>query len=380
MTEDMLTRLKAIDPAILTDVVRQDQRSSSFEITEWSVQRLSDKGIMNPDGLWLFSGEGHGNYGSRVWSVVLKVFQCPEEETPLSDLWYWKRELLWAQSGLPENLPERIKAPSFYRLDETPEGAWLWMEHVESHHSAPWGLDDYAFAARQLGYWNGIFVTGKPLPAQPWLARQHYRSWLSGVNPEKDWQFSLHQKYISDDIRHRYDQLWTEREMFYNVLETLPQTFSHFDSQRRNLFIRQGENGSDELVLIDWALCGLGPVGSELCALVGMSALVLEWPPSAVVQLEAIAFANYLQGLREAGWSGEADLVRLGYVAWLAMWIGVVFPGPVAWWCSPERRLLALQQLGLAEEELYQQYLPILSYSLDCADEARKLIKKWRLL
>lgn len=58
MGKDMLEKLKAIDPAILTDVVRQDQNDSSFEITKWVIKRLSNKGIANPDGLWLFSGRG----------------------------------------------------------------------------------------------------------------------------------------------------------------------------------------------------------------------------------------------------------------------------------------------------------------------------------
>ena len=59
MPEDFMSRLQAIDLALLTDVVRQDQRSPSFEITEWSIKRLSDKGVQNPDGLWLVSGCGH---------------------------------------------------------------------------------------------------------------------------------------------------------------------------------------------------------------------------------------------------------------------------------------------------------------------------------
>jgi hypothetical protein len=54
MAEDMARKLQAIDSAILTDVVRQDQRSPLFEVTGWSVRRLSDKGVTNPDGLWLF--------------------------------------------------------------------------------------------------------------------------------------------------------------------------------------------------------------------------------------------------------------------------------------------------------------------------------------
>ena len=376
MADDMLVKLKTIDSTILNDVVQQSQCSPSFEITEWSVRRLSDKGIMNPDSLWLLSGKGYDSEGSRPWSVVLKILERQEQEPPLSDMWHWKRELLLVQSGLTEHLPGPVKAPHFYRINETPDGAWLWMEYVESRHSGPWALDDYAFAAHQLGYWNGACITGVPLPSEPWLARQHYRTWLSDTNPEQNWQLPLHQKHISDDLRNRYDRLWAEREMFYSVLEALPQCFSHFDSQRRNLFIRRGNDEQDELVLVDWAMCGLGPLGAELYALVGMSSGLMEWPPSALPELDTAAFGSYLQGLREAGWSGKADLVRLGYVAWQAIWLGCDFPGYTAWWCIVDRSPIALKAFGLAEEELYLQWLPLLYYSLDCADEARFLMKK----
>ena len=376
MDDNLLEKLKAIDSVILTNIVRQDQRNPSFEITGWSVKRLSDKGVINPDGLWLFSGEGNDGGRSQPWSVVLKILQRPEQESPQNDLWYWKRELLMVQSGLLECLPSPVKAPRFYRVEETPDGAWLWQEHIENQRSNPWGLDDYAFAARQLGLWNGADLRGAPLRDESWLTRKHYRSWYNETNPEQDFQFVLNQKYIFGDTRNRYESLWADREIFYRVLETLPQIFSHFDSQRRNLFIRKVSDERDELVLVDWAVCGFGPLGAELFSLIGMSAALLEWSPSEVVQLDQTAFGSYLQGLSEAGWSGNTDVIRLAYTAWITVWFGVVFPNITALWCTPNFRSYALQQFGFVEEELFLKWLPLLPYSLDCADEAQALMKK----
>ena len=159
-------------------------------------------------------------------------------------------------------------------------------------------------------------------------------------------------------------------------MESLPQTFSHFDSQRRNLFIRKGSDDQDELVLVDWAVCGFGPLGAELFSLIGMSAALLEWPPSEVEQLDKAAFGSYLQGLSESGWSGNIDVIRLAYTAWISAWFGVVFPNITALWCTPDFHSYALQQFGFVDEELYLKWLPLLPYSLDCADEARSLMKK----
>jgi hypothetical protein len=94
MSEDMLATLQAIDPAVLTEVVRQDQRSPTFEILDWNVKRLSDKGVINPDGLFLFSGQGRDEQDTRPWSVVLKILKKPDEEQDMREIFYWKRELL----------------------------------------------------------------------------------------------------------------------------------------------------------------------------------------------------------------------------------------------------------------------------------------------
>jgi hypothetical protein len=376
MDDHLLETLREIDLSILTDVVRQSQRDPTFEITSWSVKRLSDKGIINPDGLWLFNGKGSHAGVTQSWSVVLKIIERSEEDIPLSDLWYWKREVLWAQSGYMERLPGPVKAPHSYKVEETADGAWLWQEHVINQRPHPWTLDDYAFAARQLGLWNGAYLCGTPLPDEPWFTRQHYRSWYTKTNPEKDFEFPLNQKYIHGELRKRYERLWADREMFYSALEKLPQVFSHFDSQRRNLFIRLGSDEQDELVLVDWAVCGYGPLGAELFSLIGMSVALLESHPYTVVELDQAAFGSYLQGLIDAGWSGDSDAIRLGYTAWMTVWLGVVFPNITALWCTPDFGPYALQQFGFTEEELFLKWLPIFSYCLDCGDETRALMRK----
>jgi Phosphotransferase enzyme family len=376
MTSDLHSELKAIDPAILTEVVRKDLYSPTFEITEWSVDRLSNKGFMNPDGLWLYRGLGSDNEGQRPWSVVVKILQRPEEEGPVISYWYWKRELLVAQSGLWEQLPEPVKAPRCYRVEETQEGAWLWLELIENHRPEPWGLDDYAFAARQIGKWNGAIVISGRSFDQPWLTRDQLLTWYPDSDPERDMQFPLNNKHITGVLRDRYDRLWAERKVLYDTIEALPKYFAHFDCMRRNLMIRKGKEGQDELVLLDWAQCGMAPLGIEVFHMVGMSTTFNEWPASAVAELEGAVFSSYLQGLHDAGWSGNADLVRLGYVAWFAVWLGIAFPHIMSRFCTPEARSFTVPMLGLAEEELYLQWLVVFKHGLDCADEARQIMQK----
>jgi hypothetical protein len=376
MDKGFLEKMMAIDPAILTDIVRQDQNEPTFQITNWTVKRLSDKGITNPDGLWLFSGQGNSEKETRPWSVVLKILKRQDEEMPPDNVWHWKREFSFAQSGLSSYPEGPVKAPRTYYSNESLEGAWIWMEHMEGIQSGPWTLDEYSFAARQFGLWNGAYLTGTTLPSEPWLTRKHYRSFLAVIDFEQAMQFPLNQKYFSDETFVRYKRLWHERETFFNVLESLPQVFSHFDSQRRNLLIRTNSTNQRELIALDWGQCGIGPIGAELNWLIGFSAMLLEWSPAELPRLEEVAFPSYIQGLQESGWKGDTNLVRLGFTAMLAVYIGCAIPGLTAYWCAVENRESALQSLGLAEDELLLKILPGFDYSLDRADEARILMKK----
>jgi hypothetical protein len=374
MAEDLLERLRAVDFAVLTDIVRQDQNDLSFEISSWNVKRLSDKGIANPDGLWLFSGTG--GHETHPWSIVLKILNRPSEEPTADHVWHWKREFSFAQSNLSKHLPGPVKAPRIYHTDETPAGCWIWMEYVQGIGPDPWTLDEYAFAAHQLGLWNGSYLTGTSLPSESWLTRQAYRSWLSGMDFDKDIQSPLHQKYLPKEILTCYKELSAERETFFKALENLPQVFSHFDSQRRNLFIRSGKTGQKELVLLDWGQCGVGAIGAELTWLIGLSVALLEWSPLEIARLDEITFPSYVRGLNESGWSGVAELVRLGFTSMFTVYIGCALPSLTAWWCDPEHSQFALQQFHHMEEELYLKWLPIFDHAIKYADEARILMKK----
>jgi hypothetical protein len=369
MADDRLTKLQATDIALLTEVVRQDQRSPAFEISDWSVHRLSDQGVANPNGLWLFSGQGQDAAGTRPWSVAAKVFDWPPDEGDLSNFGYWKREVLAAQSELLANLAPGLRAPRIYLTEEGAPGAALWMEHVRARYPGRWSLPTFAQAARLLGRWHGRSAQAT-VPNQPWFARSHFRTFLSWVNGDEDLESPLCAQHIPQADRTRYERLWAEREKLFIALEEMPHIFSHFDCHRRNIIGSSDENGQDEFVLIDWGLCGLGPLGADLAPMIGFTAIALDWPPSQVRELEAAAFPAYIQGLRDAGWTGDETAVRFGYAAWLAAGIGCAMPAGIRWWCSAEYRESALTAFGVAELDLLPYYLHILNFTLDRADEA----------
>jgi hypothetical protein len=370
-----------MDLKVLTEVVRQDQRDPQFKIIEWSVRPLNDRGMVNPEGLWLISGHGEVNGVSQPWSIVLKMLDRPDTENPPDARMYWKREYHIAQSGLGERFGSSIRSPHVYRADDASNQVWLWIEHIQDKRPGKWTLAEFEFAARRLGRWNGENIQ-RPLIETPWLVKNLHRAWEKVINLENDWDSPLHHKYISPGARQRMEQVWMNRGKYYSCLEQLPQCFTHFDCQRRNLFIQTPDlDGDEPMIVLDWALCGIGALGAELQALVGGSTTFVEWPASDLAVLDSAAFKSYLQGLHDSGWDGDPDLVRLGFVSMLAIYRAPILPLAMGkWFCTPQTQERDLRQFGIANDDLYLHYKGMMLYWLDCADEARILMGRLDLL
>ena len=377
MFPDMLTTLRATDPALLREMVRKDQHSPTFELLSWDVKRLSQKGLINPDGLFLFSGQGDDERGTTPWSVVLKILNDPGGEPDPRNLWYWKRELLVAQSGVAASLPGRVVAPRYYAATEHDGKGWLWMEYVTATTPQTWTKDHYAFAAHQLGCFNGAYLSGRlPLPDYPWLSKENARTLSDGFVPQNAWGNSFVQQFYSTQLQERVMRLWDDRERFLDTLNHLPQTFSHFDFSRRNLFIRRRSDGQEEIVPVDWALCGCGPIGGDLCSVVGTSAVLYELETAALPAIDTAAFEAYVAGLREGGWGGNPELVRLGYTAYLAIFTGVTSPGLTAYLTSDDHLPTVGTWFGCSPEALVSALAATCEFALDRADEARELMNR----
>lgn len=374
MPQELPEQLHTLNPTLLTEIVRQQQENPTFGLLDWSVAPLSDQGIINPEGLFLFQGEGHDGQCEKPWSVVLKILRESDTHQSSDNLWYWKREALLAQSDLMRAISCPIASPRVYRVMEKEHSVWLWMEHIQDAIGAAWRLEQYAFAADQIGRFNAAYATGAPLPDAPWLCRDHARGWTEGLSPQTAWANPYVQRHFSSSLQTHIMQLWGERERLYTSLDRAPQIFSHFDCQRRNLIIRNRAGGCQELVAVDWGLCGLGALGGDLMALIGSSVALCEWGSAHLAELEDVVFDAYLIGLRAGGWRGNADWVRLAYSAWLGLHWGLAMPAAAAFWCTDVMAPRAIQQFGRPLDDLATGWATLCEFSLARADEARQLM------
>ena len=305
----------------LQNLARQAAGRPGLEIDDFSIDRLAGGTGEGSQGIFRVSGSGNDRGEMVDWSLILKILVPPGDLSARAvhfpdGFAYWKREAEALASGLLEHLTPGLSAPICYAVSDQPDGSvWLWMENVKNVQEA-WTLTHYVETARLLGRWQAQYLVGKPLPQGGWLTPSGWNRDFVEENAltmellkrsqEKPW---VRYAYPEDKLREIL-WAWDEREVFYQVLENLPQVFCHRDVFGRNLMDRQGET-----VLIDWAYAGIGAVGEELTPLVQATYLWHEVEEGTFKELEDGIFSGYLEGLREVGWRGDAALVRLGYAA-----------------------------------------------------------------
>jgi hypothetical protein len=348
-------------------------------------------------GVYRLAGIGHDRGTLVPWSLVLKVVRPPAGhavggvgvapagwgEAP-ADAHYWKREALAYQTGLQAELPRGLAAPRCLGIGEPSarhgRAIWLWLEEVVDAGGARWALDRYHTAARHLGRFNGAYLTTRPLPRARWLSRGLLRAWVAGrcahsirlVEQAETWEHPVVRRMFPVPVADRLLRLWAERETFFAALDRLPQTLCHLDASRRNLFARRAADGEDETVAIDWEFVGIGAVGQELGNLVGSTLGFREVEAADAARLEERAFAGYLEGLRDAGWGGDARAVRFAYAASAALLLAFIVPVlDVA--TDPAQQGDAAQPGGPLDERLAHQ-AAVTYFLLDLADEARALL------
>jgi hypothetical protein len=347
----------------------------ALHVVHWRVEPLGMIDLstqVGSGGVYRVWGQAADADGfSHNWSLVVKVlkspagmvmpsgFQISQQMAEVQDNFgYWKREALVHQSGIPGTLPAGLVVPPYVELMDQGDVIWLWQSEISDERA--WSWADYREAAYRLGLWQGQQVASPQLPPDyPWLSRHWLRRWteiplnaiVQAVDQADGWHFPLAKAYFAPEEVDQLRQLWAGREQRLAALTAGPQSVSHLDAYRSNMFWQ-----GDDLTLIDWAFVGLAAVGEELAAFVGATLLLDHLPMSEATRLEAVAIDGYLAGLSDAGWSGDPTQVtrvyrhamplRYGLISFASILRTAVDPQFVANW---ERKT------GLPLEEILRQ-------------------------
>lgn len=319
-----------INTTILQPIVRCALEDETAAVIDWSVQALD--GGFSGSTVQRVQGQAQTTNGIQSWSLICKIIS-PQTGSAQSTAWdYWQRDALVYQSGVLADLPTDLVAPRCFAITEQPgETKWLWLEDMGSGEADEWPLERYGLAARHLGHFNGAYLTGRPLPPDGWWRSAAIRQRLAPAEASIDElpklrHHPLFAELLAGDRVERTLHLWAERERLLTGLERLPQTLCHRDAFCRNLLARRTPTGRDQTVVLDWGSAGLGVPGEELVPLFATTLSFVAVPLERIPELDALIFAGYLTGLREAGWQGDERLVRFGFTALAALKAGVADP------------------------------------------------------
>jgi hypothetical protein len=318
----LTSNFASIGQDTLSALVQRLWSRSSARVTQWAWETLSGGigGGVGGTSIVRFAGLASDEGHTRPWSLILKCLS-EQGETQPEDLFYWKREAEINRSSLLEQLPGGLAAPRCLGVvDISDTVCWLWLEDLGNDGNLRWDMARYSLAARHLGQFNGAYLVAPVLPDWPWLnnalSRKETVHAAAGIDKlRRVWRHPHVSPAFAGGSIDRLFDFWDARELLLRCLERLPQTFCHNDAFRRNLFTRDGPNGSTQTVAIDWAIAGTGPVGAELAAMVWATLAAQEVEPGDACLLGETVFDGYLAGLGDAGWHGDARLVRFGYAA-----------------------------------------------------------------
>ena len=393
---DIETELQAIDPETLNPLVRKALDSETVAVTDWEYHPI---GSYSENFMYRWAGNARdqevGGPQARVtttspvdrttgpeggpisrdgipWAIILKIVSQRAEFGP--------REARAYQSGLLAALPGGMAAPRCLAVEEQAGYDWMWLEELTDHVGQPWPLNRYRLAARHLGRFNGAYLTSRPLPTDPWLSRGFLRAWVtrratSAAKLPGIREHPLVHRAFPPAVADGVLRLWRDMDTLLAALDQLPQTLCHLDANPSNLFARRGADGQEQTVAIDWECVGIAPLGAEMVGLVSSGLWRGMVEMAAARELDELAFAGYLVGLREAGWQGEPRMVRFGYTAASALRYLLAFAGGTMSAALREHRhALEEQRHGRPIQEIMDREGEWRRFLLGLADEAWELL------
>lgn len=360
-------------------------RSDRAHLQTWEFERLSYLSVLSGRALARLHGMGDLETGeSAHWSAVVKVITPGPDREAWSILDSGNREVLAYRSGLLADLPGRFRAPRVYSIDDAEDGRiWLWLEDLRDTYGRHWSLEQFSAAAHDLGVFNGSYLASTPPPTEPWLnqwLRQMWADQRAEVQRSPTYRADLERMLHTPQVREHFgsqaieaiSQLFDDQPIFKEWLARLPETLCHHDAALANLFAVRAPDGNLQTVAVDWEKIGPGPVGAEIATLTFGTLRRCEFDGARADELDAAVFGGYVNGLREAGWHGAVDLVRLGYTAAIALrW--TVLAGILDMLVHGAEPVRTSQGAGIPAETVRMQRVWLARFLLERAEEARRL-------
>lgn len=276
--------------------------------------------------------------GDRSFSFFVKVVQSwartpmfqfvpPDfRERALVDL-PWQIEPLIYRSDLGDRLPQGFTmATAFAVFDIDDSSAAIWLRDIDVVPGV-WDVERFRHAA----YLLGRLAASEAVRQHAGIAgpeRRVVRGYVDGrvaaqlvpaINSDI-WEHPLVAATFDDSLHARLMRIVDALPQIVDELEAMPVTTCHGDACSRNLLV---EHGSTDLVLIDFAFWGSGPIGFDLAQLLIGEVQTGERAASEMPELERACLPAYVDGLRAEGCDVPLEVVERSHALHMLVFAGL---------------------------------------------------------
>jgi hypothetical protein len=307
-----------------------------------------------------------------AWSAVAKLIDLNIPPGPTNTWIRPENEVAFyaGRSFADDGLAFR-PARCYFISHPTPGVAVLWLEDLTGAATTPFSLDQLGQIVRHLGQWNGHHFGGSPelgfMLGRDSIARR-WREWPHDADLA-DFQSMRHSPAVT--ALYRLNSLELPFALRGALLACNARAVTHQhtlcfgDCNVGNLFCLPGET-----VGIDWASLSIDPLGVDAGSVIG-SACSWGREAAAVARNERGLFELYLMGLTDAGWRGDRDDVRRGYLLHFGFYLLSTAILPAFTKHFP--RSMAERRRGMPFDEIWAHDAPIIDLLPGFIDELQAL-------
>lgn len=263
----------------------------------------------------------------RHWPMIHVVPEPARQD--FIDNMPWRLEIAVHRSGIADILPDGLRLPTAYRIDEHEDDrAVLWMENVDQVAGC-WPMERFERAAYLLGRLSArrqVHLVQPFLPRggieTPGIGLRYYTNGrvlmaaLPGLADKQTWRHPMLAAAVCNSGDHglRDDllDLGSRLPAVLDALDALPQTYQHGDASPQNLLVPK--DNEDEFVVIDWGFDCPQAVGFDLGQLLIGLAHAGELSPDALPVVHRAIVPAFMEGLAADGMIVPEEQVRYGYL------------------------------------------------------------------
>lgn len=260
---------------LLQPIVRESLGEPTAKVKAFELTALKP-GVGNPTSLGVYRASGKAIVNDQIkeFSAVVKHLADGQgfmDASQPSHWNYYKREIDFFESEVAKRVPAKIGMPRYLGKSALADGTWLfWNEDLGDITGSKFSWQACLKAAELVAELNSIDISdaGK----YEWLGVGTPTGWLDFRDAYFMPPYRMALELVADNPTRAaafetYAKYFGKQHELVELMGKARQTFVHGDFNLNNLVYRPGQD--PELIALDWQLCGMAGVGSEVVAIFG---------------------------------------------------------------------------------------------------------------